>query len=312
MLYNIKSLSWDTTLMKSMNIPGEILPAVLPSSGIFGCTREDIFDGVQIPIAGIAGDQQAALFGQTCFDEGAVKNTYGTGNFILMNTGGVPVESKSGLISTIAWGLEGGVDYALEGSIFVTGAAVQWLRDEMKIIDTAAESETLAMSVNSTEGVYVVPAFAGLGAPHWDMYARGIIAGITRGTGREHIVRATLESLAYQTRDVAECMENDSGIALSELKVDGGASGNNFLMQFQADILGIPVRRPVNVETTARGAAFLAGLAVGFWHDREELKAADQTDRFFYPEIDEIQRQFLYNGWQRAVDRSRGWEVHEA
>jgi glycerol kinase len=308
MLYNINTLEWDEKLLTALDIPASMLPEVHPSSHIFGEVDEAVFGCSGIPVAGIAGDQQAALFGQACFEPGMVKSTYGTGNFILMNTGNQPVRSNSGLLSTIAWELGGKVEYALEGSVFVTGAAVQWLRDELGLIRTAAESEECAAAVDNTGGVYMVPAFTGLGAPYWDMYARGTIIGITRGTNKNHIVRAVLESLAYQTRDVIECMAGDSDIGIKELKVDGGASANNFLMQFQADILGVDVARPEVIETTARGAAFLAGLAVGFWKVKEELIEINTQDRVFHPGVDEARREFLYSGWKRAVDRARGWE----
>lgn len=312
MLYNIRTLQWDQKLCDELGIPASMLPQVKPSSGVFGQTHESTFGGAGIPIAGIAGDQQAALFGQACFSHGQAKNTYGTGSFILMNTGPTPIRSETGLLTTIAWGLGDSVDYALEGSIFVTGAAVQWLRDEMHLIVDAADTEYFATKVADSGGVYVVPAFAGLGAPYWDMYARGAILGITRGTTRDHVIRATLEALAYQTRDVLECMETDSGIETSELKVDGGASANDFLMQFQADVLGVPVARPTIIETTARGAAYLAGLATGFWSDRNEILEAYQVDRRFNPQMDETTRSRLYAGWKRAVERARAWEEPEA
>jgi len=311
MLYNIKTLSWDENLLNALGIPRNILPEVGPSGSIYGETAEALFSGTGIPIAGIAGDQQAALFGQLCFEPGMVKSTYGTGSFILMNTGSQPVTSKSGLIATIGWGLDDEVTYALEGSVFVTGAAVQWLRDELGLIETASESEELAGQVDDTGGVYMVPAFTGLGAPYWDMYARGTIVGITRGTNKSHLVRATLESLAYQVRDVVDCMRGDSGISLKELRVDGGASANDFIMQFQTDILGVDVVRPKIIESTARGAAFLAGLTVGFWRDRQELADMNCIDRRFYPEISSSKREHLYRAWKRAVERARAWEVDE-
>jgi glycerol kinase len=285
-----------------------MLPEVKPSSCVYGNSDPQMFGGVAIPIAGDAGDQQAALFGQACFTEGMAKNTYGTGCFMLMNTGTKRVPSTNGLLTTIAWGTEGKVEYALEGSIFVAGAAVQWLRDEMKMVDTAAQSEEFATAVPDTNGVYVVPAFVGLGAPYWDMYARGTIVGLTRGAGKNHVVRATLESIAYQTRDVLKAMQDDSGITLKALKVDGGATANNFLMQFQSDILGVPVDRPLVVETTAMGAAFLAGLAVGFWKDKAEIAAKWGIDRSFKPTMDATLREKKYAGWQKAVERSRRWE----
>ncbi|MCS3915223.1 glycerol kinase [Caldanaerobacter subterraneus subsp. tengcongensis MB4] len=284
MLFNIHELKWDKEILEELNVPENMLPEVKPSSHVYGYTDKSIF-GVEIPIAGDAGDQQAALFGQACFKPGMAKNTYGTGCFMLMNTGEKAVPSKTGLLTTIAWGIDGKVEYALEGSIFITGAAIQWLRDELRIIDNAPQSEEYALKVEDTNGVYVVPAFVGLGAPYWDMYARGVIVGLTRGAKREHIIRATLESIAYQTRDVLEAMQEDSGIKLQALKVDGGASANNFLMQFQADILGVPVDRPQVIETTALGAAYLAGLAVGFWNSREEIEKNWNIDRRFEPAV---------------------------
>jgi glycerol kinase len=308
MLFNIKDLQWDAKILAEMDIPLCMLPEVKPSSCVYGSTDPQMFGGVAIPIAGDAGDQQAALFGQACFTEGMAKNTYGTGCFMLMNTGTKRVPSTNGLLTTIAWGTEGKVEYALEGSIFVAGAAVQWLRDEMKMVETAAQSEEFATAVADTNGVYVVPAFVGLGAPYWDMYARGTIVGLTRGAGKNHVVRATLESIAYQTRDVLKAMQDDSGITLKALKVDGGATANNFLMQFQSDILGVPVDRPLVVETTAMGAAFLAGLAVGFWKDKAEIAAKWGIDRSFKPTMDATLREKKYAGWQKAVERSRRWE----
>ena len=284
MLFNIKTLQWDEKLLAELDIPACMLPEVKPSSAVYGHTDAEMFGGALIPISGDAGDQQAALFGQACFSDGMVKNTYGTGCFMLMNTGEQRVPSKHGLLTTIAWGVDGKVDYALEGSIFVAGAAVQWLRDELKLIESAEQSEAMATAVADSNGVYVVPAFVGLGAPYWDMYARGTIVGLTRGANRNHIVRATLESMAFQTRDVLLAMEEDSGIRLKALKVDGGAVANNFLMQFQSDILGVRVDRPQVAETTAMGAAFLAGLAVGFWKDKEEIAEKWQVDRSFTPE----------------------------
>jgi glycerol kinase len=311
MLYNIKTLKWDRNLLEALDIPASMLPEVKPSGHVYGDVDEEILGTAGLPIAGIAGDQQAALFGQACFEPGTVKSTYGTGSFILMNTGSEPVASKSGLLSTIAWGIDDTVEYALEGSVFVTGAAVQWLRDEMGLIRTAAESEACARQVEDTGGVYMVPAFTGLGAPYWDMYARGTIVGITRGTTRNHIIRAVLESLAYQVRDVVEAMSRDSGIEMKELRVDGGASANDFLMQFQADVLGVPVIRPAVVESTARGAAFLAGLTVGFWRDRRAAAAVCTADRRFVPEMEERQRELGYAGWKRAVVRARAWEANK-
>jgi len=309
MLFNIKDLQWDAKILAEMDIPAAMLPEVKPSSCVYGKTDPSIFGGAEIPIAGDAGDQQAALFGQACFTEGMAKNTYGTGCFMLMNTGTKRVPSTNGLLTTIAWGTEGKVEYALEGSIFVAGAAIQWLRDEMKMIDTAAQSEELAKAVPDSNGVYVVPAFVGLGAPYWDMYARGTIVGLTRGAGRNHIVRAALESIAFQTRDVLKAMQDDSGIKLKALKVDGGAVANNFLMQFQADILGVPVDRPKVTETTAMGAAFLAGLAVGVWKDKAEIAAKWGVDRTFKPTMEAALREKKYAGWVKAVERSRSWEA---
>ena len=271
MLFNIKTLEWDQKMLDLLGVPLAMLPKVRPSSEVYGYTDAQTFGGAEIPIAGVAGDQQAALFGQACFSDGMAKNTYGTGCFMLMNTGEKRVPSKNGLLTTIAWGVDGKVEYALEGSIFVAGAAVQWLRDELRLVDNAAQTEAMAASVPDSHGVYLVPAFVGLGAPYWDMYARGTLVGLTRGANRNHIVRATLESIAYQTRDVLQAMEEDSGIKLAALKVDGGAVANNFLMQFQSDILGVPVQRPCVTETTAMGAAFLAGLAVGFWKSKSEI-----------------------------------------
>lgn len=306
MLFNIHELKWDKEILEELNVPENMLPEVKPSSYVYGYTDKSIF-GVEIPIAGDAGDQQAALFGQACFKPGMAKNTYGTGCFMLMNTGEKAVPSKTGLLTTIAWGIDGKVEYALEGSIFITGAAIQWLRDELRIIDSAPQSEEYALKVEDTNGVYVVPAFVGLGAPYWDMYARGVIVGLTRGAKREHIIRATLESIAYQTRDVLEAMQEDSGIKLQALKVDGGASANNFLMQFQADILGVPVDRPQVIETTALGAAYLAGLAVGFWNSREEIEKNWNIDRRFEPAMEEEKREKLYRGWKKAVERAMKW-----
>ncbi len=309
MMFNIDTLDWDDTILNVLEIPRGMLPAVNPSSYIFGHTDPHTFGGAEIPIASAAGDQQAALFGQACFSPGAAKNTYGTGCFMLMNTGEKRVPSKNGLLTTIAWGIDGKVTYALEGSIFIAGAAIQWLRDEMQLISSAADSEYYATKVNDTNGVYFVPAFAGLGAPYWDMYARGTIVGLTRGSNKNHIIRATLEALAYQTRDVIEAMEEDSGLKLRRLKVDGGATVNNFLMQFQSDILGDSVIRPAITETTALGAAYLAGLAVGFWENTELLKALFAVDREFSPAIDASTRQELYTKWKRAVEKSRHWAI---
>ncbi|MFD2371585.1 glycerol kinase GlpK [Brevibacillus sp. GCM10020057] len=300
LLYNIHMLEWDPDLLRMLKIPAHMLPEVRPSSELYGYTDERIFS-CPIPIAGIAGDQQAALFGQACFAEGAAKNTYGTGCFMLMNTGEKAVASRNGLLTTIAWGVDGKIEYALEGSIFVAGAAIQWLRDGLKLITQAEDSEKHALAVDSTEGVYLVPAFVGLGAPYWDMEARGAIFGLTRGTTENHLIRAALESLAYQTRDVLEAMEADSGIKLQKLAVDGGAVANNFLMQFQADILGTTVERPRVNETTALGAAYLAGLAVGYWRSKEEIVQNKVVERSFDPEMPAARRDQLYAGWKRAV-----------
>jgi glycerol kinase len=308
LMYNIRELKWDEELLEALTVPAQMLPAVRPSSDIYGYTDANVFLGASVPISGAAGDQQAALFGQTCFQPGMAKNTYGTGCFMLMNTGDALYDSKNGLLTTIAWGIEGKVEYALEGSIFVAGAAVQWLRDGLKILEAAPDSEYFAQKVADADGVYVVPAFVGLGAPYWDMKARGAILGLTRGTSKAHIVRATLDSLAYQTKDVLSAMEADSGIKLQALKVDGGAVANNLLMQFQADILGVPVDRPQVTETTALGAAYLAGLAVGFWSNKEDLVQNWQLDARFEPKMEEVQREKLYKGWQKAVKRSMDWE----
>lgn len=306
LLYNIKELKWDEEMLTELDIPTNILPEVKASSKVYGETETDYFGG-KIKIAGIAGDQQAALFGQACYEVGMAKNTYGTGCFMLMNTGEKMVQSKAGLLTTIAWGIDGKVTYALEGSVFVAGAAIQWLRDGLKIIDETPDSEYYAMKVPSTDGVYVVPAFVGLGAPYWDMYARGAIFGLTRGTTKAHLIRATLESLAYQTRDVLSAMEADSGVELKGLRVDGGASANNLLMQFQADILGETVERPEVIETTALGAAYLAGIAVGFWK-KEQIVKNWKLDNQFEPEMEETKKEKLYKGWKKAVKRSMNWE----
>ncbi len=308
MLYNIKELKWDEKILEELNIPKSMLPEARPSSEIYGYTDEATFGGAMIPIAGIAGDQQAALFGQACFEPGMAKNTYGTGCFMLMNTGEEMVPSKNGLLTTIAWGVDGKVEYALEGSIFIAGAVVQWLRDELKLIDSAKDSEYFATRVEDNNGVYLVPAFVGLGAPYWDMYARGTIVGLTRGANRNHIIRAALESICYQTRDVLEAMQEDSGIDLQALKVDGGAVANNFLMQFQSDILGVPVHRPEVIETTALGAAYLAGLAVEFWESKEEIAKKWNVDRVFEHEMDEDKKNALYSGWKKAVSKALKWE----
>lgn len=310
MLFNINTLEWDEEILAELDIPKGMLPEVKPSSYVYGMA-DPSFLGGEIPISGAAGDQQAALFGQTCFRPGEAKNTYGTGCFMLMNTGDTPVFSKNGLVTTIAWGLDGKVKYALEGSIFVAGAAVQWLRDEMHLIDSSSDSEYMASKVKDTNGCYVVPAFTGLGAPHWDQYARGTIVGITRGVNKYHIIRATLESLAYQTNDVLQAMKADSGIDLAVLKVDGGASANNFLMQVQADIINAPVERPKCVETTAMGAAYLAGLAVGYWKSKEDVINNWAIDKVFMPGISEEERNHKVKGWNKAVKYSFGWAKEE-
>ena len=307
MLFNIVDLKWDEEILKELEIPASMLPEVKPSSCVFAETEPELFGG-GIRIAGAAGDQQAALFGQTCFKPGEAKNTYGTGCFLLMNTGETPIFSKNGLVTTIAWGLDGKVNYALEGSVFVAGSAIQWLRDQLKLVDSAGDSEYFAKKVPDTNGCYVVPAFTGLGAPYWDPYARGAIVGLSRGVNRYHIIRATLESLAYQTYDVLKAMEADSGISLSALKVDGGASANNLLMQIQADIIGVPVRRPVCVETTAMGAAYLAGLAVGYWESKEDVLKNWEVDEVFNPVISPEERDRKLRRWWRAVEYTRGWE----
>ena len=306
LLYNITEHRWDRHIFETFHIPEALLPDVVPSSGVIGETDVSLF-GASIPIAGIAGDQQAALFGQGCFAPGEVKNTYGTGCFLLMHTGDRPVASSGGLLSTVAWGINGHIEYALEGSIFVAGAAIQWLRDQLGLIEQAADSEALALSVEDCGGMYLVPAFVGLGAPYWDMYARGLMIGLTRGTTRAHIVRAALESIAYQTRDVVETMTKDTQIPINSLRVDGGASANEFLMQFQADILQVPVDRPVATESTARGAAFLAGLSVGFWQSRDDLPVKQDVHRYT-PLMAASRSDRLYHGWQEAVRRSRDWE----
>ena len=310
MLFNINTLEWDPEILEELQIPRVMLPEVKPSSCIYGETDPSFLGGA-IPLAGAAGDQQAALFGQTCFRPGEAKNTYGTGCFMLMNTGEKPVFSRHGLVTTIAWGLNGKVTYALEGSIFVAGAAIQWLRDELHLIESSEDSEYMAMKVKDTNGCYVVPAFTGLGAPYWDQYARGTIVGITRGVNKYHIIRATLESLAYQVHDVLVAMEADSGIRLEALKVDGGASANNFLMQTQADIIDAPVNRPCCVETTAMGAAYLAGLATGYWSGTEEVRKNWASDRIFEPAIGEKARQEKLKGWKKAVKYAYGWAKEE-
>lgn len=310
MLFNINTLQWDEEILRELDIPRSMLPEAKPSSCIYGYADASFFGG-EIPIAGAAGDQQAALFGQTCFHAGEAKNTYGTGCFLLMNTGEKPVFSKNGLVTTIAWGIDGKVNYALEGSIFVAGAAIQWLRDELRLIDSASMTEYMAQNVEDSNGCYVVPAFTGLGAPYWDQYARGTIVGLTRGVNKDHIVRATLESLAYQVNDVLEAMKADSGIELSALKVDGGASANNFLMQTQADISSAPVNRPKCVETTAMGAAYLAGLAVGYWNSPEEVVKNWAIDQIFMPKIEAGKREKMLRGWKRAVRCVFGWAKDE-
>jgi len=310
MLYNIKERRWDKDLLTLLDVPGSMCPEVVDSSGVVG-EADPSWLGRAIPIAGIAGDQQAALFGQGCYSPGMTKNTYGTGSFMLMNTGSEPVASRAGLVTTIAWGIGGEVTYALEGSIFITGAVVQWLRDELKLIQRAEETEALALSVPDTGGVYLVPAFVGLGAPWWDAYARGTIVGLTRGSNRAHLARAALESIAYQSRDVLEAMRSDSGQPVEVLRVDGGAINNAFLAQFQADILGVRVERPKVTETTAMGAAFLAGLAVGVWDGFEPLTRVWQRDALFYPSISDARRDELVRGWQRAVERAKGWSREE-
>jgi glycerol kinase len=309
LLYNIYDLCWDQELLTILGVPESILPSVHPSSKVYGQTDPSIFFGESIAVSGIAGDQQAALFGQACYDKGLAKNTYGTGSFVLLNTGHKAVPSREGLLTTIAWGIgDEPVEYALEGAIFITGAAIQWLRDGLGIIVEAAETEALASAMESNEGVYFVPALSGLGAPHWDAYARGMIIGITRGTTRAHLARAALESMCFQTRDVVGAMERDSGIALREIRADGGAVANSFLMQFQADILGVPVDVPSIRETTALGAAYLAGLAVGFWKSRAEIDAKWKLDRRFVPRMSEEERERLHGRWLKAVERAKGWE----
>ena len=307
MLYNIVDLKWDEDILKELNIPACMLPEVRPSSEVYAKTMPDLFGG-EITIAGAAGDQQAALFGQTCFNAGQAKNTYGTGCFLLMNTGEKPVFSKSGLVTTIAWGIDGKVEYALEGSIFVAGSAIQWLRDELRFMDSASDSEFFASKVKDTCGCYVVPAFTGLGAPYWDPYARGAIVGLSRGVNKYHVIRATLESLAYQTYDVLTAMENDSGMKLSKLNVDGGASANNLLMQMQADIIQTEVNRPKCVETTAAGAAYLAGLAVGYWKSKDDVLTNISIEKTFKPEISREEQEKKIAKWHKAVEHARDWE----
>lgn len=311
LLYNIYETCWDAELLELFQFPQSMLPEVKDSSCIYGYTAESQFFGCRVPIGGVAGDQQSALFGQACLEKGMAKNTYGTGCFMLMNTGETPVQSKHGLLTTIAWGLDGKITYALEGSVFVAGSAIQWLRDGMKLITTASESEEIALQAEDSQGVYVVPAFVGLGAPYWNDKARGAVFGITRGTSRAQFVRATLESLAYQSMDVILAMTEDSGIPLKALQVDGGAVKNNLLMQFQSDILHVPVERPVVQETTALGAAYLAGLAVGFWTDKKEIAGTRKKDRVFLPNMEEEKRRSLYQGWKRAVKAACAFEVEE-
>jgi len=308
LMFNIYDLKWDEELLDILTVPKSMLPEVRQSSEVYAYTVDYHFFGYTVPIAGIAGDQQAALFGQACFEKGMAKNTYGTGCFMLMNTGEEGVKSNHGLLTTLAWGVDGKVEYALEGSIFVAGSAIQWLRDGLRMIDNAPESENYATKVESTDGVYFVPAFVGLGTPYWDSDARGAVFGLTRGTTKEHFIRATLESLAYQTRDVLDAMVADSGINLKSLRVDGGAVKNNFLMQFQSDILGVPVDRPVVNETTALGAAFLAGLAVGYWSEKEEITKQWNKEQTFTKELAEDKREKLYNGWKKAVAATREYK----
>jgi len=308
MLYDIRDLRWDDRLLEELDIPKSMLPEVRESSGDFGSIE---LDGAAIPIRGVAGDQQAALFGQACFEPGSVKNTYGTGCFMLMNTGERAIESKSGLLTTIAWGVEGKVEYALEGSVFIGGAVIQWLRDEMQLIASAADSEACAASIPDSGGVYFVPAFVGLGAPYWNMECRGIIAGLTRGTGKNHIIRAALESIAYQVRSILETIEKDEGIWIRAFKADGGAAANNFLMQFQSDILNVAVERPAMIETTALGAAYLAGLSTGYWSGREDIIGNHMIDRTFRPQMQEKERAALWNGWGNAIRKATNFNGFE-
>lgn len=311
LMFNIHELKWDEELLDILGVPQSMLPEVKSSSEVYAKTVDYHFFGENIPISGIAGDQSAALFGQACFEKGMVKNTYGTGCFILMNTGEEAVTSENGLLTTIAWGIDGKVEYALEGSIFVAGSAVQWLRDGVKLLDDAKESERMATSIESSDGVYVVPAFVGLGTPYWDSDARGTMFGLTRGTSREHIVRATLESLAYQTKDVMDAMESDSGLESKKLRVDGGVVQNDFLMQFQSDLLDAPVERPTINETTALGAAYLAGLAVGVWENKEEIANKWQVDKKFEPQMEDADRKRYYDGWQKAVHATMSFKLDE-
>lgn len=308
MLYNIKELKWDERILEKLDIPKSLLPEVKNSSEVYGYANLGGTGGVRVPIAGMAGDQQCALFGQTCFEKGSVKNTYGTGCFLLMNTGDKMIRSKNGLLTTIAVGIDGKVQYALEGSVFVGGAVIQWIRDELKLVNDAADTEYFARKVEDNGGVYIVPAFTGLGAPHWDMYARGAILGLTRGANKNHIIRAALESIAYQSRDLIDAMQEDSGCRLTSIKVDGGASRNNLLLQFQADITGTEVVRPIITETTALGAAYLAGLAVGFWSSKEEIAKKWAVSEKYTPSLEEDKKEKLYKGWKKAVERAKGWE----
>jgi glycerol kinase len=307
MLFNIHTMQWDKELLAQLDIPEAVLPRAMPSSQVYGETAAGLLGEARVPLAGIAGDQQAALFGQACYQTGMAKNTYGTGSFILLNTGDRPIPSEKGLITTVAWGLGGKVTYAMEGSVFITGAAVQWLRDGLHLIKTAGESEALAKSVPDNGGVYFVPAFVGLGAPYWDMYARGAIVGLTRGITSGHLARATLEAIAYQVRDVADAMGAESGLKLPLLRVDGGGTANSLMMQFQADILGIPIQLAAIAETTSLGAAYLAGLAVGMWRDTAQLARMWKAAETFEPKMSADQRETLYAGWKRAVERARGW-----
>lgn len=311
LMYNIYNLKWDDELLEILDVPKSMLPEVKPSSEVYAETVDYHFFGKQVPIAGIAGDQQAALFGQACFEKGMGKNTYGTGGFMLLNTGEEAVKSNNGLLTTLAWGIDGKVEYALEGSIFVSGSAIQWLRDGLKMVESSPDSEEVAGQVNSTDGVYVVPAFVGLGTPYWDSEARGAVFGITRGTTKAHFVRATLESLAYQTKDVVDAMVEDSGLEVKKLRVDGGAVKNNLLMQFQSDLLDVTVERPKVNETTALGAAYLAGLAVGFWKDRQEIANQWKVEREFEPSMKEEKSKKLYKGWQKAVEATRVFKLEE-
>jgi glycerol kinase len=307
MLFNINTLKWDKELLAILDIPEAVLPRVVPSSHVYGEVTPGLLGDVSIPVAGIAGDQQAALFGQACYDTSMAKNTYGTGCFILLNTGERPVPPEKGLVTTLAWGLDGKFTYAMEGSIFITGAAIQWLRDGLGLIKNAAESEQLALSVPHNDGVYFVPAFVGLGAPYWDMYARGTIVGLTRGSTAGHLARATLESIAYQVRDVVDVMCKEANVQLAVLRVDGGGTANSLLMQFQADILGVPIQPSQVTETTSLGAAYLAGLAVGLWKDTNELAGMWHPAKTFEPNMSADQREMLYSDWKRAVERARGW-----